>query len=102
MLIKTLEKVPSIHTFKKSIKEMTKCIVVCANCHRKIHAGTKIANKNRQPKKTYINYYLSYFQILKNKKRRPPPGSPATALAFSPRHERIQIAFANSRAVFEP
>jgi hypothetical protein len=28
------------------IKEIRKCICVCSNCHRKIHAGTIVLNKN--------------------------------------------------------
>ena len=27
------------HSFKKAKLEIQKCVVVCANCHRKIHAG---------------------------------------------------------------
>jgi hypothetical protein len=63
---KTLEnRVPSIHTFKQSINEMTKCIVVCANCHRKIHAGTKISNKQPPSKEELSNLILELFPTLK-------------------------------------
>jgi hypothetical protein len=63
---KTLEKrIPAIHTFNKSIEEMTKCIVVCANCHRKIHAGTKINNKQPPTKKELYDLVLELFPNLK-------------------------------------
>lgn len=62
----TLEKrVPSIHTFKKSITEMVKCIVVCANCHRKIHAGTKISSKQPPTKQELYHLVLELFPDLK-------------------------------------
>jgi hypothetical protein len=58
----TMEKrIPSIHTFNKSIEEMIKCIVVCANCHRKIHAGTKISTKKPPTKKELIGLILELF-----------------------------------------
>lgn len=63
---KTLEKrIPAIHTFNKSIEEMIKCIVVCANCHRKIHAGTKVSNKQPPTKKELYNLVLELFPNLK-------------------------------------
>lgn len=30
------------HSIKKSLKEAKKCVLVCANCHREIHAGLLI------------------------------------------------------------
>ena len=30
-----------LRTFEKSKKELDKCVLVCANCHREIHAGVK-------------------------------------------------------------
>lgn len=27
------------HNFEKILKEVEKCIMVCANCHRELHAG---------------------------------------------------------------
>ena len=63
---KTLKKrIPAIHTFNKSIEEMIKCIVVCANCHRKIHAGTKVSNKKPPTKKELYNLVLELFPNLK-------------------------------------
>jgi hypothetical protein len=37
------DNISGIHYFgslKRAVREMEKCIPVCANCHRKIHAGT--------------------------------------------------------------
>lgn len=63
---KTLEKrVPCIHTFKKSIEEMIKCVVVCANCHRKIHAGTKKSDKKPPTKEELHNLIFELFPDLK-------------------------------------
>lgn len=63
---KTLEKrVPNIHTFNKSVNEMIKCIVVCSNCHRKIHAGTKICNKQPPTKEFLYNLIFELFPDLK-------------------------------------
>lgn len=63
---KTTEaRIPSIHTFNKSIKEMTKCIVVCANCHRKIHAGTKQINKQPPTEKELYELIFELFPDLK-------------------------------------
>jgi len=63
---KALEKrVPSIHTFKKSIEEMIKCVVVCANCHRKIHAGTKTLSKKPPTKQELYSLVLELFPNLK-------------------------------------
>ena len=63
---KTLEKrVPSIHTFKKSIEEMIKCVVICANCHRKIHAGTKTLSKKPPTKQELYSLVLELFPNLK-------------------------------------
>jgi hypothetical protein len=57
---KELEKrVPAIHTFKKTIKEMGKCVTVCANCHRKIHAGKKQCDK-KPPSEEYL------WELVKN------------------------------------
>jgi len=61
----TEKRIPSIHTFNKSIEEMIKCIVVCANCHRKIHAGTKISNKKPPTKKELYNLIFELFPDLK-------------------------------------
>lgn len=63
---KTLEKrVPAIHTFNKSIDEMIKCVIVCSNCHRKIHAGTKICNKQPPTDKQLRSLIFELFPNLK-------------------------------------
>ena len=32
-------------TLNKALKEIKQCVCVCANCHRKIHAGLLLAPK---------------------------------------------------------
>lgn len=31
-------------SFNKIKKELDKCVVVCSNCHKEVHAGLKIVN----------------------------------------------------------
>ena len=31
--------------FESSKEELDKCVLVCANCHREVHAGIKVINK---------------------------------------------------------
>jgi len=50
-------RIPAIHTFNKTIKEMSKCVVVCANCHRKIHKG-KIKCSKKPPTIEELNVML--------------------------------------------
>ena len=40
------------HNFTKILKEINKCVIVCANCHRKIHAGTLDINELIGPKRS--------------------------------------------------
>lgn len=48
-------------TFKSAIKELQKCIVVCANCHYKIHAGNLISDRKPPTKTELIKLLLSMY-----------------------------------------
>ncbi len=53
------------HDLEKDLEELKKCILVCANCHREIHAGLYIVEYLEQ-KKVYDENYAN---ILREKKK---------------------------------